>query len=91
MHFFFLLKIFLFSITYRKQHNYRAVHILQITHFHNIWLGFYNKIKQNSYEMPLLVGPFPAHHIDLVSLVPSSPLSFIPRPDQYALIATTLN
>lgn len=23
-----------------KQHNYRAVHILQITHFHNHWLRF---------------------------------------------------
>lgn len=27
------------------QHNYRAVHILQITLFHNILLGFYNTMQ----------------------------------------------
>lgn len=30
-----------------KQHNYRAVHILQITHFHNHWLRFYGKMQRN--------------------------------------------
>lgn len=38
----------MFNFYHIKQHNYRAVHISQIKHFHNQFLGFYNKMQRNS-------------------------------------------
>lgn len=50
-----------------KQRNYRAVHILQITHFHNRWLDFYNEMKFSVIhrKRPSAVGSIPATHQDL--------------------------
>lgn len=60
---FFLLKN-MFIFYHIKQQHYRAVHILQLRHFHHQWLGFYNKMQHNSKEIPLVVGPIPVTHKD---------------------------